>query len=165
MAERPGPNDPQPHGSPAARQRHLAHGEELCWECRQASADLVVVCAGRPVNDWLEPVMDAERCTKRFRPPWRLRGGGLGRQAHVDRLISFPPQVRHHSTLYDLRPATGGEVVQMARAAGWAVGDGQDPAGGELVGTCPVCRRPAPEVVALVKERKRINDRSGGGGA
>lgn len=35
MAERPGPNDLQPHGSREARLRHLAHGELPCEACRE----------------------------------------------------------------------------------------------------------------------------------
>jgi hypothetical protein len=65
-----------------------------------------IVCAGRAVDDRLQP--HGQPCGK------RLRG---------------------HA----------GSVATMALAAGWSVGPR-----GEA--TCPTCRRPPPEVVALVKE-------------
>lgn len=34
MKTRPGPNDLLPHGTEAARVRHLAHGEQLCEACQ-----------------------------------------------------------------------------------------------------------------------------------
>lgn len=105
----------------------------------------VVACGGRRVDDHLRPVGDL--CGRRFRAP------GL-----------VPPEAGYvvFSPLSpELRPPTVDEVVERARAGGWAVPDGQDPDGGQLVGTCPTCRRPAPEVVALVKERKQANRRRG----
>jgi hypothetical protein len=40
VAERPGPNDLQPCGTPAARQRHFAHGELLCEACQELDPGL-----------------------------------------------------------------------------------------------------------------------------
>jgi len=40
VVERPGPNDLQPHGTEAARVRHLAHGEQLCEACRELDTGL-----------------------------------------------------------------------------------------------------------------------------
>lgn len=40
MAERPGPNDLQPHGTREARQRHLAHGQLPCEACRELEPGL-----------------------------------------------------------------------------------------------------------------------------
>lgn len=51
-------------------------------------------------------------------------------------------------------PLTVAGLVERARAGGWAVPDGHGD-GPELVGTCPRCRRPPPEVRELVREVRR----------
>lgn len=54
---------------------------------------------------------------------------------------------------YTARGIAGRGLADQARAAGWSVAPGwadHTPTG--LVGMCPRCRRPAPEVVALIRE-------------
>ena len=48
--------------------------------------------------------------------------------------------------------ARAGQLAQVARAAGWAVTGADGP---RWTGTCPRCRRPAPEVAALAQEVRR----------
>lgn len=104
-------------------------------------ADLVVVCGGREVDGQLRP--RGEPCGNRWRPP--------GLVPPVPGYVVFSPLAP------ELRPPTVDEVVQRAEAADWAVAprDWPDHTEAELVGTCPQCRRPAPEAVALVREVKR----------
>lgn len=110
----------------------------------------IVVCHGRQVDDHLRPMGD--RCSAQFRPP----GLVIDRDRRALPVELMPDRVYPaFRTLDDQRrPPTARDVVEMAISAGWALApaDHPDHTETELVGMCPRCRRPGPEVAALAKE-------------
>lgn len=87
----------------------------------------ILVCAGRPVTDHGQPV--GEPCGRAISLSRNPRWDALGPAAALL------------------------ELVQIARAAGWAVSDRLPDGGHDAM--CPTCRRPSPELVRLTKELTR----------
>lgn len=99
----------------------------------------VVVCHGRAVDDHGRPY--GTRCRNRLRPPKKIYG---------PRLVAGPAAPTHRAPEPD-------EVAEIARAKGWAITPWRecgcaDHEPGDLHGTCPSCRRPTREALALAKE-------------
>lgn len=104
---------------------------------------ILVVCHGRPVDDHGRPY--GQRCRNRFRPPKLVAPRWV---------MADPP------SSFATRPPEPSQVAEIAEAKGWLITPWRDCGcpdhePGDLHGTCPSCRRPAHEVLALVREVAR----------
>lgn len=96
---------------------------------------VVLVCDGRLLDRDGQPV--GGRCGRTYRPGHVLVRYADGR---------FPG--------WGTRPATVEEAVVRARAAGWSVGE----RAGRLAVMCPRCRKPDPELTAMLRNLHRPAD-------